>query len=195
AQTAQAYFDLAGALLEPRPARLIAIGGLSGSGKTTVAEALAPHIGTPPGARIGESDRLRKAMFRVPPDMRLDKDAYRPEISRLVYDRLAELARTITGDGGTMVVDAVFDDAERRDAIERAARDAGVKFAGIWLDADPAILRQRVAARHHGPSDATVDVLDRQLARFTGDIGWKRIAAAQAPQDVVRDILNAAESP
>src|SRR5690606_31818625 len=45
---ARAYFDLAAKLLAPHPARLFAIGGLSGSGKTTIAEALAAHIGAPP---------------------------------------------------------------------------------------------------------------------------------------------------
>src|SRR5690606_31521462 len=73
---ARAYFDLAADLLKERPARLLAIGGLSGTGKTTVAEALAPRIGAPPGARIVESDRIRKAMHGVPPETRLPTKAY-----------------------------------------------------------------------------------------------------------------------
>ncbi|TGR16523.1 aminoglycoside phosphotransferase, partial [Mesorhizobium sp. M8A.F.Ca.ET.197.01.1.1] len=56
---ARSYFDLAKTFLQETPPRLVAIGGLSGSGKTTVAEALAAHIGAPPGARIVESDRIR----------------------------------------------------------------------------------------------------------------------------------------
>ncbi|RUV04867.1 aminoglycoside phosphotransferase, partial [Mesorhizobium sp. M6A.T.Cr.TU.017.01.1.1] len=56
---ARSYFELARTLLQARPPRLIAIGGLSGSGKTAVAEALAAHVGAPPGARIIESDRIR----------------------------------------------------------------------------------------------------------------------------------------
>ena len=62
---AQSYFNLAIALLGPPLPVLIAIGGLSGSGKSTIAEALAPHVGRAPGARIFESDRIRKAMFGV----------------------------------------------------------------------------------------------------------------------------------
>src|SRR5690606_15078491 len=67
----RAYFDLARDPLRAHPARLVAIGGLSGSGKTTVAEALAAHVGAPPGARVVESDRIRKAMHGVPAETRL----------------------------------------------------------------------------------------------------------------------------
>ncbi|RWK12063.1 AAA family ATPase, partial [Mesorhizobium sp.] len=68
---ARSYFELAQALLVETPPRLVAIGGLSGSGKTTIAEALAPRIGAPPGARIVESDRIRKAMHGVPAETKL----------------------------------------------------------------------------------------------------------------------------
>lgn len=61
---ARSYFQLAQALLAETPPRLVAIGGLSGSGKTTVAEALAARIGAPPGARIVESDRIRSHAWR-----------------------------------------------------------------------------------------------------------------------------------
>ena len=61
ASEARQYFRLAAGLLDPPPPRLIAIGGFSGSGKSTVAAELAPRVGAPPGARIVESDRIRKA--------------------------------------------------------------------------------------------------------------------------------------
>jgi hypothetical protein len=57
---ARAYFDLAADLLKERPARLIAIGVLSGSGKTTVAEALAAHIGAPPRGRHRPGHQRRR---------------------------------------------------------------------------------------------------------------------------------------
>ena len=78
---ARSYFELAHTFLQETPPRLVAIGGLSGSGKTTVAEALAAHVGAPPGARIVESDRIRKAMHGVAAETRLPDKAYRPEVS------------------------------------------------------------------------------------------------------------------
>ena len=56
------YFDLAQALLQQTEPHLIAIGGLSGTGKSTIAEALAPKLAPAPGARILESDRIRKQL-------------------------------------------------------------------------------------------------------------------------------------
>ncbi|MCJ8521188.1 2-phosphoglycerate kinase [Pseudorhizobium tarimense] len=68
---ARSYYDLALALLGRQQPRLVAIGGLSGSGKSTLADALAPNLGAAPGARIIESDRLRKGLHDVPPETRL----------------------------------------------------------------------------------------------------------------------------
>jgi predicted kinase len=161
---ARSYFDLARSMLEVRPARLIAIGGLSGSGKTTIAEALAVHVGTSPGARIVDSDRIRKALHGVAPETRLPEKAYRPEVSANVYREMAWRASLILAEGGSVVADAVFDNAANRKLIETAARDAGVPFAGVWLETDPSVLWQRVSARRHGVSDATVDILSRQLS-------------------------------
>jgi aminoglycoside phosphotransferase family enzyme/predicted kinase len=189
AAEARSYFDLARAMLEPRPARLIAIGGLSGSGKTTVAEALAAHLGAPPGARIVESDRIRKAMHGVAPETRLPERAYRPEVSANVYREMAWRASLILAEGSPVVADAVFDSAANRELIGRAAADAGVPFTGVWLEADPAVLWQRVDARRQGVSDATVDILSRQLQRDPGAVAWPKLDAAREPRDLVADIL------
>lgn len=63
---ANSYLALAMRLLEPARPRLLAIGGLSGSGKSTAAAAVAHRIGAAPGARILASDRIRKQLAGVP---------------------------------------------------------------------------------------------------------------------------------
>ena len=71
-EEARAYFALARDFLDARAApRLIAIGGLSGSGKSAVARAIAPHIGAFPGAVHVRSDIERKRLFGVGPLERL----------------------------------------------------------------------------------------------------------------------------
>jgi predicted kinase len=192
AAEARSYFELAQALLRDRPPLLLAIGGLSGSGKTTVAEALAAYVAAPPGARIVESDRIRKALHGVPPETRLPDRAYRPEVSGKVYREMAWRAGLILSKGGSVVADAVFDRPADRERIEAQARGRGLPFLGIWLDADPAVLWQRVSARRGGPSDATVDILSRQLERQADEIGWKRLDASRRPAAIVADILAAA---
>ena len=188
AEVARSYFDLARVLLDPVPGGLVAIGGLSGSGKTTVAEALAPHVGAPPGARIVESDRVRKGLFGVAAETRLPDTAYAPEVSARVYRTLAERTEVSLADGGSVVADAVFDRPGNRGLIEAAARAAGAPFHGVWLEADAALLRDRVVGRSGGPSDATAAVLERQLARDAGEISWARVDAGRPPADVVAEI-------
>jgi len=189
AAEARSYFDLAARLLRPCPNRLVAIGGLSGTGKTTVAEALAPSLGPPPGARIVESDRVRKAMHGVPAETRLPPKAYLPETSERVYAEMAWRAGLILSEGGTVVADAVFDRRHDRERIEAVASMRSVPFRGIWLDADPALLWERVRDRAGGPSDATVDVLARQLARKAACDDWEKIDAAAETAAIVRAIL------
>ena len=177
-------------LLGDHPPRLIAIGGLSGSGKTTIAEALAAHVGAPPGARIVESDRVRKALHGVPPETRLPDKAYRPEISEKVYREMAWRAGLILAQGGSAVADAVFDRPADRERIGKEATDRGLPWLGVWLEADPAVLWQRVSERRGGPSDATVDILSRQLQRHVNGITWRRVDAARTAADIVAAILS-----
>lgn len=185
------YFDLALDLLREETPRLVAIGGLSGSGKSTVADHLAPRFGPPPGARIMESDRIRKAMHGVTAETHLPPASYRPEVSASVYDDMAQRTALILKQGGYVVADAVFDDPARRQGIEQAA-GAPAGFCGIWLDAEPALLRQRVGARRDGASDADVVVLSRQLDRRPGDVGWHRVDASLAPDRLIAQILTLA---
>lgn len=189
ASEARSYFALAEALLRPVPPGLVAIGGLSGSGKSTVAELAAPSLGTAPGARVIESDRIRKRMFGAAAETRLGPEAYRPAVSNEVYRTLASQAGELLAAGGSVVVDAVFDDADRRAAIEEAARATGRPFTGIWLDVDPDILRARVRDRRGGPSDATSEVLERQLRGTTGAIAWTRLPAARPAAETAEAIV------
>jgi aminoglycoside phosphotransferase family enzyme/predicted kinase len=191
AEEARRYFSLAADLLVDHPARLIAIGGLSGSGKSTIAERLAPGVGAPPGARIVESDRIRKALFGVVAETRLPKEAYAPEVSERVYGEMARRAGSLLAAGAPVVANAVFDRGPDRERIEREAGSRSVPFLGIWLDAAPDVLRRRVGARVGGPSDADIEVLAAQLARGADPVAWRKLDAARSPAQIVAEILEA----
>lgn len=188
---AHAYLDLARRLLVRRPPCLVAVGGLSGSGKSTMAAAVAPDVGVPPGARILASDRIRKALHGVQAETRLDQDAYRPAMSARVYARICESAGTTLATGHAVVADAVFDRTEDRLAIEAVARNRDVRFAGFWLEAPLDLRVARVSQRVNDASDATPDVVHAQAAHDIGAISWPRIDARNRFERTRGDILAA----
>ncbi|MDT9047071.1 AAA family ATPase, partial [Escherichia coli] len=74
----------------------------------------------------------------------------------------------------------VFLRPEERAQAEAVAKAAGAPFRGVWLEAAPDVLRGRVASRTGDASDADVAVLEAQLDRDAGEIGWERLDA-EAP--------------
>lgn len=183
-EEAESCLALGLAFLAPPPPRLVAIGGLSGTGKSTIARHLAPGLGAAPGAVVLRSDVLRKRLAGVAATTRLDPAAYTAQAAAQVYAALMEAARRIAQAGHAVIVDAVFARPEERAAIEAAARAAGVDFTGIWLEAPAARLEARIAARRGDASDATVEVLRRQLAYDLGPIAWHRVDASGEPAAV-----------
>jgi aminoglycoside phosphotransferase family enzyme/predicted kinase len=193
--TAQSYFAMAQALLAPAPPRLVAIGGLSGTGKSTLARALAPALGAAPGARLLHSDAIRKRLFGLELHERLPPEAYAPEVGARVYARQREAAAAVLRSGPSVIVDAVFARPEERDAAAKVARDCGSAFTGLWLAAPAAALRGRVARRKGDMSDATVEVLETQLDYDLGAIDWRMVDAAGTPDECRRNALAALDIP
>jgi aminoglycoside phosphotransferase family enzyme/predicted kinase len=182
AAAARDYLDLAARLLRPAPPLLVAIGGLSGTGKSTLAQALAPALGAVPGARILRTDVIRKRLLGRPPEERLPPEAYRPEVDARVYGTQLAAARQALAAGQAVILDAVFGRPEERAAAAGLAAGLGLPIAGLWLEAASAVLEARIAARRNDASDATVAVVRRQLARDPGPIGWRRLAAGGSPE-------------
>jgi aminoglycoside phosphotransferase family enzyme/predicted kinase len=177
----RAYLEAAIAFLAPSRPTLLAVGGLSGTGKTTYARARAPELGAAPGAIILRSDEIRKRLWRAQPLDRLEPEAYGPAANRDVYAEMRRLARLALGAGRTVIADAAFLDPAERAAIAGVAREGGVAFEGVWLEARADVLARRVAARRGDASDADVSVLQRQTTRDLGEITWRRQASADQP--------------
>jgi aminoglycoside phosphotransferase family enzyme/predicted kinase len=180
---ARDYFSLAQNYLAPSEPRLIAIGGLSGTGKSAVARAIAPVIGAFPGAVVVRSDVERKRLFGVAPTERLPASAYMAEVSDRVYVVCRKRALMALEGGHSVIVDAVQAKPAERDALAALASEKAVPFTGLWLEAPPWILRERVAARSGDVSDATPEVVDTQLGY---DIGPQRFDVIDASGPVDR---------
>ena len=156
---ASRYLDASAAYLDTEPSVIVAIGGLPGSGKSTIARALAPELGNAPGALILRSDEVRKRQHGAPPEQQLPQAAYGGASSEAVFSWVFEAARRVASGGHAVIADATFVDPRHRTAIETAARSAGVPFIGLWLEAPMSVLEQRIASRQPNASDATLAVL------------------------------------
>lgn len=170
------YLAAAERFLAPVAPRLVAIGGLQGTGKTWLARRLAPHLGVAPGALHLRSDMLRKRRAGVAPEDRLPEAAYAEEESRAVHAALFAEARAALAAGHSVVLDAVFLDPAMREAARAASGTA--PFTGFWLEAPMETLRDRVAARRGDASDATVEVLERAARADPGALDWQRLDAS-----------------
>jgi aminoglycoside phosphotransferase family enzyme/predicted kinase len=171
------YLDQACAAVRPASARLIAIGGLSGTGKSTLAAELAAELGARPGARVLRSDVIRKRLFGLAPEARLPEGAYAPDVTDQLYRTLRDRAGAALRAGYCTVIDAVaLLPAERRSFAE-VGRQAGVPFDGLWLEAPAETLAARVDARRHDASDATREIVHHQLRIDPGPMDWRRIDA------------------
>jgi uncharacterized protein len=187
--------DQADGYLEASPGpRLLAVGGLSGSGKSGIAARLAPDLGIAPGALILRSDVERKRLAGVAPEVELPAEAYTPEASDAVYDSLFARARAALAAGHSVVLDAVFAKPEERRRAREVARRANLSFQGLWLDCPEAVRAARVGTRSDDASDARADVARWQSGLDLGLIDWARIDASPGQGAVFEAVRAALEA-
>ncbi len=183
--------ELAVAFLERPQPRLVALGGVSGTGKSSLAYALAPALGAAPGAVVLRSDITRKRLFGAKETDRLPQAAYTVEATARVFATLRAHAAAILGAGFSVVVDAVHGEPEEQEAIARIARRGDFRFDGLWLTAGPETLAQRIEFRVGDASDATVDVLKAQLQRTKPAANWQAIEAGGSRDETLRSARSA----
>ncbi|MGA7809830.1 AAA family ATPase [Bradyrhizobium sp.] len=186
-ETAGAYFGLARASIHPPAPMLIAVGGLSGTGKSVLARALAPLVAPLPGAVVLRSDVLRKQLFAVGETERLPANAYDAEVGAQIYDTMARRASQVLAQGHSVIVDAVFAREAERAAIRDAARRADTGFVGLFLVADLATRQSRVERRKADASDATPEIAELQETYDAGTIDWEVVSAAGTPEAVLQE--------
>jgi len=147
------------------PPCLVLTCGLSGSGKTSLARAVA----VPLRALHVRSDVERKRLAGLGPldDSRspLDGGIYSRDFTQRTYARLQDCAASALQGGESVIVDAAFlKRDERRDMLGLAQRMA-VPFAILHCAAPLAVLRERLESRSRSGSDSSeagVAILARQ---------------------------------
>lgn len=182
---ARTYFQLARSLIRPSAPRLIAVGGLSGTGKSVLARTLAPSAAPAPGAVVLRSDILRKQLFGLGETEKLPPAAYQPEVGHQVYATLLRRARSVLTHGHSVIVDAVFARESERAAVTEVAGELGVPLTAFFLVADLATRQARVGHRLGDASDATPEVAELQEHYDIGKVGWTIIDAGGTPEQTL----------
>jgi uncharacterized protein len=163
---ARRYFDLAGRYVSSlRRPTAIAVTGLPGTGKTSMARAIAGEL----GFRVVSSDAVRKSIFEIKERYQYGVGPYSVDAGLLTYRTMVERARDLLRRDGGVVLDATFRrNADRAVAREMAAH-SGARLRLIECRLAPELVRERLqrrAALKEGLSDATWETYSRQRVEF-----------------------------
>lgn len=139
--------------------RLVVVGGLPASGKTTLATALGERTGWP----VVHSDLVRKRLVGVAPgtDMSapLRQGIYDAAHTDATYGAMLAEARHHLERGTSVVLDASWTDPRRRDEAAALASATTSDLVALWCDAPLELMVDRIAARTIGhSSDATAEI-------------------------------------
>ncbi len=155
------------AIRQPRfPSRVIAVGGIMASGKSTLACALAERLGA---ARVS-TDRTRKQMLGVEPSaLRVDPNAWRralaEDLTEAVYDQMLRRAEVVLRSGRPVVLDATFRSSAFRAGARALATRNRVPFVYIECVAPPHVGRERLRERPSA-SDGRLEIFDAFVAGY-----------------------------
>lgn len=170
---AKTYIAYARHAIRPLRGAVYAIGGLSGTGKTTLARGLRAELG--PGAIHIRSDVERKRLAGVTARTRLSAAFYDRQSSLATYAAMHARARICLEYGLPVLLDAVFSEEKERDEVTALARQFDVECHAVWLEAPQETRSDRVSHRHNDASDADAGVVRAQSAKDCGSINWPRV--------------------
>lgn len=184
--SARQYLSLAAIYLTDKPACLVAVGGLSGSGKSRLAREIAPLFQQSVGARVLRSDVERKRIAGTHPNTTLGVDGYTPEMTVKTFDHLFQTARDVLATGQSVVLDAVFASSAHRSAAEQIAKDLDIQFQGIWVDASDQVRLERIHQRQGDVSDVTPEIALQQSNYDLGYMKWARVDSSGEKHETVK---------
>ena len=177
---------------------LVAVQGLPGVGKSTLARELAGTL----GFRWIDTDRVRKELAGVPPGGGAGDGGsgagylggiYAPEWTGRTYAECARRAEALLLDGGRVVVEGSFRADAHRKALADLAAALGVRFLVLDCVTSPEEARRRLAGRARGPSDADWAVHRRMAAETEPASGATRpfvreVSVSGSPADAMARI-------
>lgn len=197
AEQAMALLDLARRHLEEGRVRLILVGGLPGTGKSTLAAGLGEAL----GAVVLRSDVLRKELAGIEPESgaaaAFGEGIYCADSTAATYRELPARAGVLLGLGQTVVLDASWTDAAPRDAARTTASAAAADLVELCCVAPEPVTVERIRRRTQRGGDASD--ADEQVASALAQIAdpWPeatRIDTDADPREVLQTAMSAIRS-
>ncbi|MFJ3175334.1 AAA family ATPase [Streptomyces roseus] len=137
---------------------LTLVGGLPGSGKSTLSGALADRL----GVTLLSSDRLRKELAGIPAEesaaAAYGEGLYTPEWTARTYTALLDRAAALLRAGESVVLDATWSDAQQREAALRMAESTSTDLVALHCQVPGDVSAARLSTRAPGASDADTDI-------------------------------------
>lgn len=144
---------------------LTLVGGLPGSGKSTLSGALADRL----GVTLLSSDRVRKELAGIPAEQsaaaRYGEGLYTPEWTARTYSTLLDRASALLSSGESVVLDATWSDAGQREAALRMAERTSADLVALHCHVPGDVSAARLTTRAPGASDAGLDIATTMAAR------------------------------
>jgi len=195
---AQAYLAQCQRHLLDARVQLVVVGGLPGTGKTTLATALGDELGWP----VLRSDEIRKELLGLDPGAhapaRFQEGIYTPAATDATYDALVADARVLLDRGVSVILDASFSTARHRAQAVDLAGSAVADLTEICcvLPADVAAARMlRRSAEGGDASDATAAIAASMAAELDRWPNAVTVGTLPPIDDVLPTVLEVLEAP
>ena len=147
--------------LDAGTVRLVVVGGLPGTGKSTLAAGLGDRL----SATVLRSDEIRKELAGMDPRHHADASyrtgLYDPEMTGATYDVALDRAGIALAGGESVVLDASWLDGHRRQQVRELASTHYAVLTELRCEAPTDLAERRMSERRRvaqDPSDATPEI-------------------------------------
>lgn len=153
---AQQHLDIAVDRARRARVRLVLVGGLPGTGKSTLSEELAEGL----GASVISSDQVRTELFGEAGQKggAYQAGAYSPDNVDRTYAAMLDRASDLLAGGQSVVLDASWTSQRHRRPASEAAEHARAELVSFQCTAPDAVVGERLRTRSNTLSDADENI-------------------------------------